>query len=412
MKSKIKRILLAGVRCATPAFLLLNLLAMILVLVNLIPNSAIYDNLCKSIDYYKSMESFTKIGAEPGADLNQLNIIMQVDSKHPLKSAMLDAIYGKTGQFRDDLNGYQSILGREKADHEYSRYWHGSQILWRPLLTVLTARQIMLLCYGVYTILFMILMFRLGKQQQIPLAVGLIVIHTVWLIPNVFRVLNFIPVFLITVGAMLALCSDRVKPVVVFGVTGMLTAFFDFLTIETIALTFPLLLIVCREQKAGTLKILNCAKYGALWLFCYCFTFLYKWLLASVILGKNYFAVAIREATKYKCDYGRLMSVKINVNAMMFGKVSYNASFAILFYTVMALILFLYFFRKPGTEKFLFCVLIVCLIPYLRYFVMDGHSWEHAYMEFRAQLVIVPAILVAVCVGLRGMLKGGAKCQK
>ena len=127
------------------SFIFLNMLMLILIIINLIPNSAIYANLCNSLDYYKNMKSFTETGAEPGADLNFLNVVMHVDNKHPIYSTLVDPIYGETGKFRDDVNGYESIQDKKPADNDYSRYWHGFQIVVRPLLILFNTRQIMII---------------------------------------------------------------------------------------------------------------------------------------------------------------------------------------------------------------------------------------------------------------------------
>lgn len=405
MKSEMKQILLAGVKCMVPAFLLLNLLAMILVLVNLIPNSAIYDNLCKSIDYYKSMESFTKTGAEPGADLNQLNIIMQVDSKHPVKSMLLDSIYGKTGQFMDDQNGYESILERKEADHEYSRYWHGSQILWRPLLVAFTTRQVMIILCCVYSVLLLVLCIKMRECAGLLFPICFLAVNVIYIIPDVFRVLNFIPLFFIILLALYLLCFEHIDPLFVFCIIGIATSFFDFLTVETLTLSIPLLFIICKHWSKGKLQVIECIKYSAGWLFWYCLTYVYKWFLVSITEHKNYFSIAISEATKYPCTFGKLMSIKANVNALMFGKVSYNTSFNILLGIFVIAALAVYLFRKQGSEKYLCCIFAVCLIPYLRYFVLSGHSWEHAYFEFRAQLVVLLALPLLFQCAIHGICK-------
>ena len=49
---------------------------------------------------------------------------------------------------------------------------------------------------------------------------------------------------------------------------------------------------------------------------------------------------------------------------------------------------------------------------------MPGHSWEHAYFQYKAQLVIIPAILVSVEIGMSYLFNnkkhklGGSECQQ
>lgn len=400
------------------SFIFLNILMLILIIVNLIPNSAIYANLCNSLDYYKNMKSFTETGAEPGADLNFLNVVMHVDNKHPIYSTLVDPIYGETGKFRDDINGYESIQDKKPADNDYSRYWHGFQIVVRPLLILFNTRQIMIILSIMYVCLLILTLYRLVKLHDTVFAIGLIIIQFFGIVPNSFYVLNFIPIFFITLISVYIISYNKLNEIALFVYIGICTAFFDFLTVETLPLTIPLLYSIYRNSKTKEVKILTFVKYGVSWLCGYCFTFIYKWSLASLIYKKNFFNVALQQATKYLSTFNRLMSIKINTNALLFGKVSYNTSFYIIIVTFIILMLVFFLFRKQGTEKTLFCIFVVCLIPYVRYLVMPGHSWEHAYFQYKAQLVVIPAILVSVEIGMSYLFNnkkhklGGSECQQ
>ena len=388
------------------SFVVLNVLILGLVLVNLIPNSFIYKNLCESATYYK--ENIDKIfdkGAEPGADMNQLNIMMNVDSKHPIYSALIDPIYGKTSSFMDADNGYNTIMYGYSANNDYSRYWHGYQIIYRPLLAILNASQIMKISWVIYVVLLILLVKNLRKSYDNYSITALLVMNIIYILPHGFASLTYIPLFYIMLLAVYLVGCTDIEPVYIFSIVGLLTAFFDFLTVETLAISVPFLFLIYRCYKEGNLGFINFVKCGLSWLFWYCFPYVYKWGITTLIYKENYFKKAFEEIGKYDSMFGRLMSVKVNINNLLFGVVSYNASIYIMIALAVIVLLVIYLFRKEGTEKCLISIFIVCLIPYIRYLVLAGHSYQHSYFEYRAQIVLIPAVVMLfyICFG---------KCKK
>lgn len=382
-------------------FTVLNLLFLGLILINLIPNSFIYKNLCKSAEYYNTYsDSIFKSGSEPGGDLNQLNIMMNVDTKRPIYSTLIDPIYGETGGFRDASNGYTTITKKAKANNDYSRYWHGYQIIYRPLLMVFNTQQIMTLLWGIYVILLAVVTNTLwGKYDKYSI-LAFLIMHVVFILPVGFKSITYIPVYFIMLLGVYLVSNTKLSPVYIFSLLGLLVSFFDFLTVETLTITVPMIFYIYIKNKEESLKIKNCIKCGVSWLFWYSFAYIYKWTIATVAYNQNYFKKAIEEITKYKSMFGRQMSFKININNLFFGVVSYNTSYYFIIISAIVLLIALYLFRKEGTEKCLICIIAVCLVPYLRYLVLAGHSYEHAYFEYRAQIVLLPAIVMLIYIAL------------
>lgn len=383
------------------SFLCLNILIVSLILINLIPNSFIYKNLCESAEYYNTYsDSIFKSGSEPGGDLNQLNIMMNVDTKRPIYSALIDPIYGETGGFRDANNGYTTIINKAKANNDYSRYWHGCQIIYRPLLMVFNTQQIMTLLWGIYAILLVVVANSLrGKYDKYSI-LAFLLMNIVFILPVGFKSITYIPVYFIMLLGVYLVSNTKLSPVYIFSLLGLLVSFFDFLTVETLTITVPMVFYIYIRNKEESLKIKNCIKCGVSWLFWYSFAYIYKWTIATVAYNQNYFKKAIEEITKYKSMFGRQMSFKININNLFFGVVSYNTSYYFIIITAIVLLIALYLFRKEGTEKCLICIIAVCLVPYLRYLVLAGHSYEHAYFEYRAQIVLLPAIVMLIYIAL------------
>ena len=76
----------------------------------------------------------------------------------------------------------------------------------------------------------------------------------------------------------------------IFMIVGMLTAFFDFLTTETVTFTVPFAvyyIMLCEgSKKQNWFFFLRC---GVNWCIGYAGMFLLKWILAAVVLGKEAF---------------------------------------------------------------------------------------------------------------------------
>ena len=135
-----------AVFCAAAA-----LMASLLVLSALIPRGAIEPQMRESAALLKESELFgTAVDGAEGSRIDRyadsilLNIAWNYDAKEPLRSVMLSEYYYTAYQNEND-NLYDAVADGAEANRQYLRYWHGSIALLRPLLTVLTLRQIYVL---------------------------------------------------------------------------------------------------------------------------------------------------------------------------------------------------------------------------------------------------------------------------
>lgn len=381
------------------AFIFLNILVMLLVLVNCIPTSLIYDNLCESVvKYNETLDSVNESSilrqSDASADCNELNILMNIDSKKPFYSALLAPFYREFDNQNFPEMARKTILDRKGTKYNYNRYWHGYQVIWRPLLIVLNAHQIMFLMMILYLGLLGLLLYKLYKKNLKLFGVGIILMNIWYIVPCGFTALEYIPLFFIYVIGCLLVLKDKVNKVVLFCCLGVAISFSDFWTSETLTLTVPLLLYIYMMQKKKDLRMLSCVKVGLNWLIGYCGTFLYKWLLSTLFLGVDYFKIAYEKFSTHENRFGILNSVKINLNTLFFNVSSINMTFNISVILFIIFMLILYLFRKDNNTKFLISLLIVGLIPYLRYIVLPGHSFAFSFFTYRAQLILIPIIVL------------------
>lgn len=382
------------------SFAFLCILIMCLFLTNLIPNSFIYDNLKESIIYYnevgyQSMIPNTQFSQnDASADANELNIMMNCDNKRPLYSTLVTPAYRDFDSESFMETAYDTIINKKEANYDYNRYWHGYQIIWRPLLIIMDAKSIMILMAVLYILLLGFAVYKMWTTNNKIFGVGLLLMNVGFIVPFGFNSLQYIPVFYICIiSSLLLLYKKDYK--LVFCCSGIAVAFFDFLTAETLTLTVPLLLYIFMNKK--DLQVKSVLLFCFNWLCGYCGTFLFKWGLSSIIYQKNYFSIALDKYNTHEMLFNRLFSVKYNINTLVGNLLTFNNSFWLFIGIILVLIIIVYLFRKSSTSiKYLLCMMSICMIPYIRYIVLAGHSWAYQWFTYRAQLVLIPALILVL----------------
>lgn len=385
----------------TPIIFLLILFSS-LMLVHLIPTSLMKENIEESITHYdenryKSYYDDLRFArGDSSADSTTLNVIYNT-SKHKsiLYSTLIVPAYRNHNNQDFTTMAYDTIMNGKEANYNYNRYWHGYQVLWKPLLTLFNAstiRQIMLI---VYTGLLAFTIYSCVKTSNIKLGIALGVLNIVYIVPFGFTALEYIPVFLIMMIASLLLLKNKLNPLIILTCSGIAVAFFDFLTSETLTLTVPLLIYLYIQCKNP--KFLEFIKLGIGWIAGYCGTFLAKWGLSTLIYKENYFKIAMEKYETHKSPFDAMITVKSNISVLFGDKLSFNEVFKLFIVLIVAIILIIYLFRKETVStKYLFFILIICTIPYLRYVVIKDHSWGFAWFTYRAQLVLFPALVLGL----------------
>ena len=169
----------------------------------------------------------------------------------------------------------------------------------------------------------------------------------------------------------------------------------EFLTSETLTLTVPMLVYLYTQRNNP--KFIEFVKLGFSWVIGYCGTFLTKWGLSTIIYKDNYFEIALNKYESHQSPFNALASVKNNISILLGDKLSFNEAFTIFVILAIAVVIFIYLFRKETTStKYLFFILIICTIPYLRYLIISDHSWGFTWFTYRAQLVLFPALVLAL----------------
>ena len=406
----------------------------LLILTSLIPNGQIKKNLQKSEEFYKSAEAFSfeqgqkmHTVSDNYADAILLNILWNIDSKQPVLTS-LDTKYCDGGDYGVNWGLHQALNGK-KANCDYSRYWHGSVIFLRPLLLITDVQGIKKIGLAAVLLLAVCNLLLLLKKEQYfvaaSLAISLLCIH-IW---DVRLALEYLPAFLVSLMMCLLFLWLEEKGddtlMILSVVSGVSIAFFDFLTSETLAILLPLILVVLvrwQDDRLGTFpeNIRWLVRCVCCWGISYVMTFLVKWTAASIATGENKFRSAIQSAGV------RFAGTSQEENLPLFKQIPY-AVFAnlstlfggegrvdfgkILIGLLIALLIFgggYYLFRGKEKQKDVTrTVLVLGAVPYLRYLILNNHSYLHEFFTYRAQAVTIIALCAVVWCNREPQLFGG-----
>lgn len=285
------------------------------------------------------------------------------------------------------------IEGKHFDNKKYGRYWHGSTFLMRYLLLAWSYDSIRMLFYIVSSLLILFTLWRLRDKIGSWAAVVTLVAFMILYGYVMQFSIQFMPVLVLSLAGILLMLDEKRDKMVGCFVIGSLTAYFDLLTTPLLTIGIPLIawILVHREDKQSLGKsMLEMLKLAAIWGLAFTLTWGLKWILATLTTDANIWADAMQNVahrSNYIEDYTRLDAIIINFNLL--------STKYILFTAIVMLALMAFRFRREGWRPALL-LLLIALVPYLWYFVVANHSYEHFWFTYRLQLVSVLALFGAI----------------
>jgi putative flippase GtrA len=338
------------------------------------PNAAIEKRVNGSIEQIEREGLYPRVGSYRGAHLDNFTDRVMYrttlrNSNNPLKAAL-------------EMNGYH-------------RYWHGYITFLRPLSLFVGYNNIRYLnIFVIFTLFFMSAYFlakRLNFMSAIAYIISLCMVH-VYIFP---LSMQYSSVFIIMMISVIVICkiSNNVKPNILFYffvIIGSLTNFFDFLTAPITTLVYPAAIaffIFQRQEKQSTLQII---KNSTAWFMGYAGTWIAKWIIVWAALGLSPLQTAYG-AIKFRLFGGKLGETEYVLNR--FGMFLSNGrnmfpNLAILLGILIIIAWFVWFLKNQRHNKNalkILPVLMLCLYPYIWYFILANHSQIHAGFTYRAQ---------------------------
>lgn len=308
-------------------------------------------------------------------------------------------------------------------DFNYSRYWHGYVAVVRPLLLFLDYSEIRTL-NGICQIgLVLVLAYLIGKKKGVRYVCALLTSYALLMPIAVSLSFQYSWVFYIGMFGAIFLtwktewCLENSRMLYVFLILGMLTSFMDLLTYPLFAWGFPMVwwLVVSRGKEdtiAGTqieklpsgIKglIRKCSSLypvilsALFWVFGYGGMWVMKWVLGSIVLGRNLIAEAMGNVLGWSgivSTYEGGLSRRIGAITTNWQHYGYHV------YELILLVWVLYFgirFIRNGWKKSTKAgaYLLTAFSSLVWFFMIDNHTIEHHFFAYRNFNVMFLAFIV------------------
>lgn len=290
----------------------------------------------------------------------------------------------------------------------YNRYWHGSLIIVRPLLTFLNYQDIYQLNNIILIILEGLIVGLLVSKKEYGLGVAYL---SILVLSNSFIVgncLEYVSTFyLMNFGLIVVILKNKNKDkwfYMNFMIMGMVTAYFDFLTTEILTLLVPLSVLLYLRYKHDDKKVfkfsITCILFWALG---YAGMWASKWILASIFLPDNVFQ-DIFSSIKYRTlGFTNVGATRIDTilrNVRMMIPFNYFKSVYLIGLILVGYGIFYYWFRYRKKNYLSICYLIIAWASIIRFLVLNNHSYIHAYFTFRELIITYLALYLAYKTGI------------
>ena len=418
-----KKIIKTALKYIVVYVILITLFVALLALSSIFPSSWIKENVAESTEYLISeadseesnywyvpiVYKGIKVIFDNYSDALMINTAYSIDNNEPLYSAFVarkNYIPGKTDiiieegpgelgfaskfTYRDQVQELNATVNGEVLESfEYARYWHGYLAVIRPLLILFNINSIRILFIILFIILGIILFYLLCKKINLITAIifliGLFYVEYLYIGLSIQGSFVF---FIMMIASIIILKRyDKIKSFpLLFFITGMITNFFDLLSAPALTLGIPMLIYFALKNKEQELSIkeyiLKIASLSISWVIGYALTWVAKWTLLDLIYQKNIFNVALQQVF-YRAGGEETVSfleVLISNYEYVMGGIMISL-LAIYIYTI-AKGLSNYKLKLKLTKRIL-PFFIIALIPIVWYFVVQNHSYHHAFFTYR-----------------------------
>ncbi len=339
--------------------------------------------------------------------------VSYTETKDGVRDILLDTYVEVDG--KNPMESFYEVTALADADYtveNYGRYWHGYQIILRPLLCIFTYSDIRQINMFLQLMLvFLLICILTGSKDRI-------FIIPFWgmylfLCPiSLFSSLQFSPCFYIMMLALIVLFGvgkalNDIRRNYLFLLTGILTAYFDLLTYPFITLGVPLIAYLGTDYKRLSENRICGWKnvffhtiswgigYGGMWSA--------KWIIASMLTDENIIYDAYKEI-KYRSGFFSVKhsyydTLKLNLSICN-GKVFLLAVFGIGIY-ILIVRMKNHISIDRSLLPFAGMLLTVSLYPFVWYFFTKNHSSSHSYFTWRELGISVYGIFMISVLRIR-----------
>lgn len=298
------------------------------------------------------------------------------------------------------------------AVEDYARYWHGYLVVLKPLLLVFSYAQIRWINAVCMTILFVLLLRNFARRGDIK-NLALFCYTILFTVPIILPFcMQYCTTTYVCLGAMLLvtgrgrksssldghaltgeakyvpLTLEAARTAWFFFAIGVATVYFDFLTFPLMALGLPLTYLLNHSEESDwKRKVGYVFRNGVVWACGYVGMWAMKWVISSVVLGKNMIAEAISQVIYRSSSTPTLGDFTITPILAIASNLSCFTNIYFLLLMVVGLVLAIVLGRKHFGPKldWAACVpyLCICIVPFVWCACYKNHSYTHGSFTYR-----------------------------
>ena len=348
------------------------------------------------------------------ADATWLSIAYGFDNEKPLQSTMWAKFCLVDGE---NYNGsfYQSVLHEFPGNTQYLRYWHGPAAILRVLHLFWNVHEIYVFLCAIFAVLIALLSIMLLRNQMLQEAIVFLIamfLVSAWIAPLCLEYVWMFLIALVTSIIAVNVCihGNYRRIGILFFLTGIIAAYLDFLTTETITLLFPLLIIlrIRRTQQIQSRDDwLLTIKSVLTWITGFIGMWIMKWLLASIILQTDVMPyVSSHILERLGGDVSLALSeylwktITRNVGRLFFFDYGFTGATVLVGLIIVIVVIPVLknrvSLRQQVDKSRALLFFLLGIVPYVRYLVLHNHSYGHYCFTYRAQAASIMALCFLV----------------
>ncbi len=384
-------------------FILTAIICIVLLIVTaLIPKELVKSNMVKSSEemydisyiYFFNNQKNRAFLIHNYPDPITFNLTYSLDSKKPVTSSILTKYYASK-KFGEKVNVREKAYFDYKPNKEYYRYWHGNMFLVKTLMLVFDYKNILIFLSVILIGFTLLIAYNLYRKNRL-LALLFLISNLLCHVYVTFYCLEYIYMFLLSyIMSLIAfklIDKDESKVICFFIIGGVLANFFDFLTTETLVFTLPFFIIFnFSKKKDFKTSLVFFLKSLIAFLLGYSLMWILKWLILIIIykqspndflnthIEERGFSLVAVEKEPFDSIYDNLKLI------VPFCYLNNNLVILIIICYIIWLII-----KKKINNKDVI-LLLISIIPILRYFVLYKHSIDHTFFTYRA---LLPSIMI------------------
>lgn len=377
------------------------------------PSEVIQINTRKSAEYLKGMIEYPIVYerlCSGKLDNFTDSIMLRVSSDETEDGALNRAMYAYQGEINgkkplDALVSHYVENRPYDSVTTYSRYWHGYQIVLRPLLVVMDYQGIQIINLVLELMLAVLNFWMISKRKNVQYAMAYFVGGYLMQMPLILaKSMQYADCYyLYSIGTLLLLCMNHKQRKkytnFVFLSLGIAVAYFDFLTYPIAVFGIPVLICVMLDDGNSMEKVGRMIQQGICWGSGYAGMWSLKWIVATGVTGTDVIANAAENVLNRTSHITE--GTKISIAMCIVGNVEafLDTPATLVFVGLLAWIFWkaLHSKRLPRNRILqIFTPYATCgCLPLLWYMLLVNHSSIHYWFTNRACVVLITAILFA-----------------